>query len=197
MFTGIVEELGKVRAIRKSSAGAELIITVSEAMDDLKIGDSIAINGVCLTITSADKKCFQADVMPETLKKTNLGRLAPREKVNLERSLRLSDRVGGHLVSGHIDGLGTISKKLREGRATILSISAPPSVLKYIVRKGSIAVDGVSLTVADISNSTFTVSVIPHTAEGTTLGFKGPGSKVNLEVDLTGKYLEKLVGNAI
>lgn len=197
MFTGIIEELGKVRAIRKSSAGAELTITASKTMDDLKIGDSIAINGVCLTITSVDEKGFQADVMPETLKKTNLGRLVPLEKVNLERSLRLSDRVGGHLVSGHIDGLGTISRKTRDGRAIALSISAPPSVLKYIIPKGSIAVDGVSLSVVDVSNSTFTVSIIPHTAEETTLGFKGPGSKINLEVDLTGKYIEKLVGNAI
>ncbi|HPZ43438.1 MAG TPA: riboflavin synthase [Bacillota bacterium] len=193
MFTGIVEELGLVRAVRSGAESARLIIEAKKVLEDIKLGDSIAVNGVCLTAVSIGAGVWAADVMVETLKKSNLGALKAGDRVNLERALRLSDRLGGHLVSGHIDGVGMITKLEKRDIATLMTIRAPAEVMRYIIRKGSVAIDGVSLTVVDFNPETFQVSLIPHTAHLTTLGFKGEGDTVNLEGDLIGKYVEKLL----
>ena len=160
-------------------------------LESLKLGDSIAVNGVCLTVTSFNDRSFNADVMAETLAKTNLGNLSPGDRVNLERALALGDRLGGHLVSGHIDGVGRISSKVRHDIAVVVTIAAPPEVMRYIIRKGSVAIDGISLTVVDYGENSFRVSLIPHTAAASTLGFKQMGDSVNLEGDMIGKYIEK------
>jgi len=162
-------------------------------MNGLAVGDSIAVNGVCLTVTTFDSNAFNADVMAETLAQTNLGELLPGDRVNLERALRLGDRLGGHLVSGHIDGVGAITKKDKHDIATLLTISAPPAVMRYIIKKGSVAIDGTSLTVVEYEQTSFVVSLIPHTAHVTVLGSKKPGDRVNLEGDLIGKYVERWV----
>ena len=175
MFTGIVEELGVLKSINKTSKSARLIIEGQVVLDDVKLGDSIAVNGVCLTVTEFDARTFAVDVMAETLAKSNIGLLKPSSRVNLERALRLSDRLGGHLVSGHIDGTGSIIGQQQVEIAVVTEIKAPPQVMKYIVRKGSVAIDGISLTVVDHTEDTFRVSLIPHTAKLTTLGFKKTG----------------------
>ncbi|HOL18503.1 MAG TPA: riboflavin synthase [Bacillota bacterium] len=193
MFTGIVEEMGRLKAREGSAQGATLVIAARKVLEDLKIGDSIAVNGVCLTVTSFDRSSFTAQVMPETLRKTNLELLAPGQPVNLERALALGDRLGGHLVSGHVDGTGTLSWRRPEGNAVIIFIQTPAELLRYIIPKGSVAVDGVSLTVAFVDGKGFSVSLIPHTAALTTLGQKQPGEMVNIETDLIGKYVEKLL----
>ncbi len=193
MFTGIVEELGRLRGLKKGSKSALLEIAAREVLQDVKLGDSIAVNGVCLTVTGFTKDWFTADVMAETLGKTNLGSLRPGDRVNLERALRLSDRLGGHLVSGHIDGVGTIIGQQVVDIAVVTEIEAPPQVLKYVVGKGSVAIDGISLTVVEVTSRGFTVSLIPHTAKLTTLGFKKIGDRVNLEGDVIGKYVERLL----
>lgn len=162
-------------------------------MEETRIGDSIAVDGVCLTATRFETGCFIADVMPETMHKTTLKNLDNGSKVNLERALRLSDRLGGHLVQGHVDGIGTITQKEKYDIAIVYKINAPTSVLKYVVPKGSIAIDGISLTVIDVTGDYFTVSLIPHTAHLTTLGGKSEGKEVNLESDLIGRYVEKLM----
>lgn len=193
MFTGIIEELGQLKGIRGGSKSALLEIKAREVLQDVKLGDSIAVNGVCLTVTGFSKDWFTADVMAETLSKTNLDSLRPGDKVNLERALRLSDRLGGHLVSGHIDGVGTIIGQQVVDIAVVTEIAAPPQVLKYVVPKGSAAIDGISLTVVELTKVGFTVSLIPHTAKLTTLGFKKIGDRVNLEGDIIGKYIERLL----
>ena len=193
MFTGIVEELGILKSITKTSKSARLILEGQVVLGDVKLGDSIAVNGVCLTVTEFESKTFSVDVMAETLAKSNIGLLKPGSKVNLERALRLSDRLGGHLVSGHIDGIGTIIGQEQVEIAVVTEIKAPSQVMKYIVRKGSIAIDGISLTVVDHTEDTFRVSLIPHTAKLTTLGFKKTGDVVNLEGDMIGKYVERLL----
>lgn len=162
-------------------------------MQDVRIGDSIAVNGVCLTVTNFSEGKFTADVMAETLAKTNLGGLRSGSKVNLERALRMGDRLGGHWVSGHVDGVGTITGLEMHDIATIVSIQAPPQVMKYIIKKGSIAIDGTSLTVVDYEGDVFRVSLIPHTAQATVLGIKKVGQFVNLESDILGKYIERLL----
>lgn len=162
-------------------------------MQDVRIGDSIAVNGVCLTVTNFSEGRFTADVMSETLAKTNLGGLRPGSKVNLERALRMGDRLGGHWVSGHVDGIGTIAGLEVHDIATLVSIQAPPQVMKYIIKKGSIAIDGTSLTVVDYEGDVFRVSLIPHTAHATILGIKKVGQSVNLESDILGKYIERLL----
>ncbi|AEF93935.1 riboflavin synthase, alpha subunit [Desulfotomaculum nigrificans CO-1-SRB] len=159
----------------------------------MKVGDSIAVNGVCLTVTTFGDGAFTADVMAETLAKTNLRELRPGSKVNLERALRLGDRLGGHLVSGHVDGVGTIVALERQDIATLVTIEAPPQVMKYIIKKGSVAIDGTSLTVVDFDQNKFQVSLIPHTAHATVLGGKKIGETVNLEADILGKYIERLM----
>jgi len=192
MFTGIVEELGTVVSVKKGENSAQITIKASRVLTDLKIGDSVAVNGVCLTVVSFGTSCFAADVMAETLAKSSLGTIFPGGKVNLERALRLGDRLGGHLVSGHIDGVGEILNKNEIDIAVVTEIRAPSELLKYVIRKGSVAVDGISLTVVDVQKDSFTVSLIPHTAKATTLGYKKKGDKVNLETDMIGKYVEKL-----
>ena len=195
MFTGIVEELGTVISLKKGSKSAVLVIQGSKIFDDLKLGDSVAVNGVCLTATSISGKIFHADVMNETLQRTSLGCLTQGSKVNLERAMAANGRFGGHIVSGHIDGTGTIESFVKDGIATIVSISTTPQIAHYIIEKGSIAIDGTSLTVTEVNldKNTFSVSLIPHTKENTILLSKKSGDAVNLENDIIAKYLERFV----
>lgn len=196
MFTGIVEEMGEIVNQQRAKNSISLSIKAKVVLDDLKVGDSIAINGVCLTVTAIASTSFHADIMPETLRKTNLYELKNGDRVNLERALPAGGRLGGHFVSGHIDGVGTIMSDFKEGNARVVRISSPYQVTRYIIGKGSIAVDGISLTVVEVDKTSFSVSLIPHTAGSTTLGYKKPGDKVNLEADMLGKYIEKFLLNA-
>lgn len=196
MFTGIIEETGQIRAITRHAVSARLMVSSQKVMEDIRVGDSVAVNGVCLTATELVDGGFCTDVMAETLSKTNLGTLKVGDKVNLERALRLGDRLGGHLVAGHIDGVGRILRRERQEIAWIFTVQTSQEVTRYLIKKGSVAVDGISLTVVDAWQDGFTVSVIPHTAAVTTLGFKRPGDTVNLEPDLIGKYVEKFVQSA-
>lgn len=192
MFTGIVEEVGHVRRI----GGGQLAIDCQKVVDDVRTGDSIAVNGVCLTVTSFDKNHFVADVMPETVRRTSLAELGKGSPVNLERALTLASRLGGHIVSGHIDGTGEIVSFRAEKNAILMKIAAGKDLLRYVVEKGSVALDGISLTVAAVTDCDFTVSLIPHTREVTNLGSKKTGSPINIETDVLGKYVEKmLAGN--
>ncbi|MGQ9498888.1 MAG: riboflavin synthase [Dissulfurimicrobium sp.] len=193
MFTGIVEGLGRIRAVVPKGEGLVFKIEPDFALIDSKEGESIAVNGVCLTALEISSKMFRADVSPETLSRSNLGELKTGDVVNLERAIRLSDRLGGHLVSGHIDGVGIITEKRPVGSFILFSVSIPQGFDRYIIEKGSIAVDGISLTVNSCSSTGFSVSIIPHTAQITTLGRRKIGDKVNIELDLVGKYIEKLV----
>ncbi|MGE5544343.1 MAG: riboflavin synthase [Bacillota bacterium] len=196
MFTGIIEELGKVREIKRGSQSCQLVIAASHVLTDVKLGDSIAVNGVCLTVVAFETGWFAAEVMWETLRKTNLEKLHSGDRVNLERALRLGDRLGGHLVLGHVDGVGRIIEQQRVDIALVTRIGSPPELLRYVLPKGSVAVDGVSLTVVENLADSFTVSLIPHTAKLTTLGWKKPGDLVNLETDIIGKYVESLMKGA-
>lgn len=193
MFTGIIEEQGIVRSLAVQQESARLTVSAQKVLEDVRLGDSIAVNGVCLTVVAFFAHEFTADMMPETLRKTNLAYLKPGDRVNLERALALGGRLGGHLVSGHVDGVGLITEKRPEGNAVIFRFQAPPGVIRYVVPKGSVAIDGISLTVADVRDDTFSVSVIPHTAAMTTLGVKKAGDKVNLENDMIGKYVDRLL----
>lgn len=193
LFTGIIEELGKINKIRLGTDSARLTIEGSIILKDVKIGDSIAVNGICLTVVDYNSRFFDVDVMAETLRQTNLEELKPGGAVNLERALRVGDRLGGHVVSGHIDGVGKIIRQWREDIAVLTEIKCAGEVMKYIVKKGSIAIDGISLTVADCNDAAFQVSLIPHTAKLTTLGYKKVGDRVNLEADIIGKYVERLM----
>lgn len=196
MFTGIIEEIGSVASVEPSGngAGAKIKIRAQKILKGTKTGDSIAVNGVCLTATSLGADFFTADVMAETLRRSNLGSLAVGSQVNLERAMAADGRFGGHIVSGHIDGTGTIAETEREGNAVWVCVSAPKEILDLIVQKGSIAIDGISLTVAKLEAARFAVSVIPHTGEETTLLSKKVGDKVNLENDIVGKYVQRLLG---
>ncbi len=194
MFTGIVEEIGIIKGINKGAESASITIGAKNILEDVKLGDSIATNGVCLTVTHFTKDSFTVDVMPETMRKSSLSNISIGSKVNLERALKLSDRLGGHIVSGHIDGTGVIKEFKKEDNAVWISIEAHEEILKYIINKGSIAIDGVSLTVAYVDKKMFKVSIIPHTGEETTLLNKKIGDKVNLECDLIEKYVERLSG---
>ena len=193
MFTGIVEEMGTVRRLNQSPNRCELELSATKVLEGTQIGDSIAVNGVCLTVIRMDKDHFTADVMPETLRRSNLGQLKTGSKVNLERAMAADGRFGGHIVAGHIDGTGTIRSMQPEGNAVLVTISSAPKLLRYVVEKGSIAIDGISLTVAKVSHTDFTVSLIPHTGEETTLLKHRSGEIVNLETDIIGKYVEKLM----
>jgi riboflavin synthase len=193
MFTGIIEELGAVKTLRRGSSGARLAISASFVLEGTAIGDSICVNGVCLTVVDLGKADFSADVASETIKVTNLGELKVGQKVNLERALRLSARIGGHLVTGHVDAIGRIKEKRQEGNSWRVFIETPEQALRYIIKKGSVAVDGISLTVADLDSTGFSIAMIPHTAKLTTLGSKAPGESVNLETDIIGKYVERLL----
>ncbi|MDU4961430.1 MAG: riboflavin synthase [Sporomusaceae bacterium] len=194
MFTGIVEELGVVKSIATGRQSARLTISASTVLQDVKIGDSIAVNGACLTVTTHSGSWFSADVMPETLHRTTLGTLIPGSRVNLERALRLGDRFGGHIVSGHIDGTAILVTRQPQDNAVLLKLQADPGLLRYVVTKGSVALDGISLTVADCGEDWLSVSIIPHTLASTTLQQKAAGDGVNLETDMLAKYTEKLLG---
>lgn len=197
MFTGIIEEIGKVKGIKRGNRSVVLEIGARRVLEDVRVGDSIATNGICLTVTSLSDAGFLADVMPETMQRSNLGGLKTGDRVNLERALCLNGRLGGHLVAGHIDGTGRITVKEQDENAIWITISAPPAILRYVVEKGSIAIDGVSLTIAYVDDSAFKVSVIPHTQEETTLTGKRAGDIVNLENDMIVKYVEKLMGGGV
>ena len=192
MFTGIIEEIGTVRRIEHGAKGARLTIQAKTVLEDTRIGDSIATNGVCLTVVSMTEDSFSADVMAESLRRSSLGTLQGGSLVNLERAMAANGRFGGHIVSGHIDGTGTIASQKREDNAVWVKIKTPAPLLRYIVEKGSIAIDGVSLTVAAVTDTDFSVSIIPHTGAQTILLGKKPGDPVNLECDVIGKYVEKL-----
>lgn len=193
MFTGLVEELGVIRGVARGADSARLIIGASLVLEDIKIGDSIAVNGVCLTAVKFGRDYLEADVMAETLAKSNLNILKPGDAVNLERALKLSDRLGGHIVTGHIDCQGYIAHLERYDNSILITIKAPDNFMGYIIKKGSVSIDGVSLTVADFNSDSFIVSLIPHTARMTNLGFRKTGHKVNLEADIIGKYIERLL----
>ena len=189
MFTGIIEEVGSVHGI----GGGSLTIKASKVLQDVQLGDSIAVNGVCLTVTRFDGGSFDADVMPETIRRTSLAELKKGSPVNLERALTLQSRLGGHIVSGHIDGVGHVVSLKEEQNAVLMRISAEKDILRHIVEKGSVALDGISLTVAEVTDSDFTVSLIPHTRQVTNLSSKKAGSTINIENDVIGKYVEKLM----
>ncbi len=192
MFTGIVQDLGRIVRSERSDQGARITIE-TELSAELREGDSVAVNGVCLTATDVADGSFAADVMNETLARTSLARARPGAGVNLELPLRAADRLGGHVVQGHVDGLGTIGEVHDDGFARLVEVQVGAELLRYVVEKGSIAVDGVSLTVAELGESSFTVSLIPETLERTNLGAAEPGATVNLEVDVLAKYVERLI----
>ncbi len=193
MFTGIVEEMGVIRAIRRGAHSSVLSIGARAILPDLKTGDSVAVNGVCLTATGKDSGGFTADVMHETLDRSSLGSLSVGSRVNLERAMAADGRFGGNIVSGHIDGTGRITATRRDDNAVWYTVEAAPSLLRYVVEKGSVTIDGISLTVAAVTERGFSVSIIPHTAAVTILGEKRAGATVNLETDIIGKYVEKLL----
>ena len=193
MFSGIVEEMGAVSVLNKGLAGTRLTIIASTIMGDLTIGASVSVNGTCLTVVARTDHDFSVDVSPETLHVTTLGSLVSGSPVNLERAMKLNERIGGHMVSGHVDGIGAIRSRHQDGNALILEIEAPKEILRLCVQKGSITVDGISLTINDVTERSFVVSIIPHTAKVTTLGLKQVGDKLNLESDLIGKYVERLL----
>lgn len=194
MFTGIVEEKGKVKAIRKGTSSSRLTIEGNIIFSDLKLGDSVAVNGVCLTASDISGNTFTADVMHETLKRSSLGSLTTGSFVNMERAMSAEGRFGGHIVSGHIDGTGVIREMKKDDNAVWITINTDAEILRLIVEKGSITIDGISLTVTEVTDTSFSVSVIPHTAISTTLLDKGMGDTVNLENDVISKYVERLLG---
>lgn len=193
MFTGIIEEIGEMVRVEASSTSGKIELKADKVLEDTKIGDSIAVNGVCLTVIELKGDGFVADVMPETLKRSNLGQLSPGSRVNLERAMAMNGRFGGHIVSGHIDGTGAIEKVWREQNAVWYTVRTPGELMRYIVEKGSIAIDGTSLTVAKVTKESFSVSIIPHTLGETILGQKKAGDVVNLENDIIGKYVERFM----
>jgi len=193
MFTGIIEEFGVVKQIDKGLNSAKLHILAKVILDEMAIGDSLTVNGVCLTVINFDADSCSMEVSPETLNTTNLGSLKVGDGVNLERAMRLHKRLGGHLVSGHVDGVGTITARSQEGNSIVLTIEASKEILRYCIKKGSVTVDGVSLTINDLDDRQFTISIIPHTAKNTTLGIKSVGAKINLENDPIAKYVERFL----
>ncbi|MEL7648587.1 MAG: riboflavin synthase [Sedimentibacter sp.] len=193
MFTGLIEEVGTLEGAASGEKSMKLTIRAKKVLEDVKAGDSICTNGVCLTVASFTKSTFTVDVMPETMRKTNLGKLRQGSPVNLERALKVSDRLGGHIVSGHIDGTGTITGYKDEDIATWLTVETNSDLIRYIIPKGSIAIDGTSLTVVDTSENSFRVSLIPVTKEETILLMKKVGDQVNLECDIVGKYIERFM----
>jgi riboflavin synthase len=190
MFSGIIEELGR---LSDGEGGAEgrIAIAASRVLEGTDVGHSVAVNGVCLTVTAMVNGCFVSDVMPETLQRTTLGALRPGDPVNLERALAVGDRLGGHMVAGHVDTVGTVSSSRDDGNARWVTIDAPQPVMRFIAPKGSVAVDGISLTVVDVFESAFTVSLIPHTLESTTAGSWKAGTRVNIEADLVARYVQR------
>lgn len=196
MFTGLIEEKGIVSSIRHGTTSARLMVKAPGIAADVKLGESIAINGICLTAVAITPPVIEFDAVRETVERSTLGRLKPGDAVNIERALRLGDRLDGHMVQGHVDGIGAIREIRRSGNDTIFRFHAGPDVMTYIVRKGSIAVDGISLTIADLGDDWFAVAVIPHSLVNTTLNEKSAGSAVNLETDIIGRYVYKFAGKA-
>lgn len=196
MFTGLIEDLGTVRELRKGTAGARLSVATAIPMAELVLGESIAVNGICLTVTSFGGGSFTADVSPETLDRSNLSALLPGSRVNLERALRLGDRLGGHWVSGHVDAVGILEQLQRDGNAWRLGFRLPAEINRYLVEKGSVAIDGISLTVNSVGAETFSVAIIPHTLALTTLKEAKVGAQVNIETDILGKYVDRLFGRS-
>ena len=193
MFTGIVEELAQIKTIKKESQGIRLTIAAKIVMDDLKIGDSISVNGVCLTIVDKDKDSFCMDLVDETLNKSNLGELATGDYVNLERAMKVSDRFGGHIVQGHVETLGVILDKQMQDNEALISIGLDPEWMRYCIPKGSITLDGVSLTISAINGNIVEIALIPYTLKNTTLGIKGKSDTLNIETDIIGKYIDRLL----
>ncbi|SDB90584.1 riboflavin synthase [Shouchella lonarensis] len=193
MFTGIIEEIGTVKQLHQTGQALRLVIGCQKVLTDVNLGDSIAVNGVCLTVTSYDSSSFTADVMPETVQATTLSHLVRGSAVNLERAMLASSRFGGHIVSGHVDGVGQVVRRTPAHNAVYFEVSAAPALIHYIVKKGSVAMDGTSLTVFAVSETTFTVSIIPHTLTETIIGMKQAGDPVNIECDMIGKYVEKML----
>ncbi len=192
MFTGLIEELGSIQVIERHERGIRLKVKAN-AIRDVQPGESISVNGVCLTVTETKKDSISFDVSPETIKAANLGNLRIGDRVNLERAMTLQQRLGGHMVTGHVDVTGTIKEKRAEGEFTIYRVAASPDFLRYVILKGSVAVDGISLTVIGLDKDSFSVAIIPHTASVTTMGFKAVGDTVNLEADIIGKYIERFL----
>ncbi|MBI3805028.1 MAG: riboflavin synthase [Nitrospirae bacterium] len=197
MFTGIIEEMGVVTEIDRNLRSMRLTLLATAILEDLELGDSVTLNGVCTTAATRTESGFTVDLSPETARVTTLGGLRVGDPVNLERAMRIMDRIGGHLVSGHVEGIGMIRAREQEENAILLTIEVPPDILKYCIKKGSIAVDGVSLTINTLTDRGVTLSIIPHTAKATTLGLKQVGSQVNLESDLIGKYVERLLSGGV
>jgi riboflavin synthase len=193
MFTGIIEGLGTLEAIKAGGQGRQLALTADFDLEGTKIGDSIAVNGACLTVVRLQGRRFEVDVSPETMARTAFKNAKVGERLNLERALRLSDRLDGHLVSGHVDGIGRLDKREAQANAVLLSFSVPAELSRYMIKKGSVAVDGISLTINDCTAGAFQVSIIPHTAVITTIGLKAVGAPVNIETDIIGKYVERFV----
>jgi len=193
MFTGIVEELAQIRSIKPRKKGIRYSISADVVMDDIKIGDSISVNGVCLTIVETKKKYFCMDLVEETLNKSNLGELMEGDVVNLERAMKATDRFGGHIVQGHVETVGVILEKQKQGEEAILSVGLNPEWLRYCIPKGSITIDGVSLTIAKINGNIIEVALIPHTLDNTTLGVKDKSDTLNIETDIIGKYIDRLL----
>lgn len=196
MFTGIIEGLGTISAIRPAGQGKRLTVEADFLLDQTKVGDSIAVNGACLTVVKIGGKRFETDLSPETLEASTFGKAKLGDRVNLERAMRLSDRIDGHLVSGHIDGIGIVKKREDLGNATLLSIALPEALSRYMIHKGSVAVDGISLTINACESESFSVQIIPHTARMTTIAMKQNGDPVNIETDMIGKYVERFVRGA-
>jgi riboflavin synthase len=196
MFTGLVAELGEAVSLKRQAKGAVLDVRAGEIAGEAAIGDSIAISGACLTVTAIKQDTMSFDLSEETLRSTTLGSLKPGDRVNLESSLRADGKLGGHFVTGHVDAVGRIKSRTKEGETFRFEIEAPAEVLDFLVEKGSVAVDGISLTVVDVLSGSFTVVIIPHTAEVTTIGLKGPGDPVNLEADILGKYVLRFLDKA-
>ncbi|MGL5206202.1 MAG: riboflavin synthase [Acidaminococcaceae bacterium] len=193
MFTGLIAELGTVKAMKRGIESYQLTIEAEKIPKTLSIGESVAVNGACLTVVAFNNLNFTVDVMPETVRISTIGTMRSGDKVNLEKTLRLQDGLDGHIVSGHVEGIGKIIKMKKEDIAMLVTISVPTELVKYILKKGSIAVDGISLTVTEVTDDSFTVSLIPHTAKETTLGFKKIGESVNIETDIIGKYVERML----
>lgn len=193
MFTGLIEDLGTLRELRRGAEQVRLTVATALPMGELTLGESIAVNGICLTVVAFGDGTFSADVSVETVACTTLAELTPGHRMNLERALRLSDRLGGHLVSGHVDGVGTVVERVREGNATRFTFRVPTELSRYLVSKGSVAVDGISLTINAVAGETFSLTIIPHTLAMTTLQTLAAGGRVNIETDIIGKYVERLL----
>lgn len=193
MFTGIIEEVGTIRDVRQSGEAMEMVVESKRIVTDAQLGDSIAVNGVCLTVTKFTEESFSVDIMPETVRATSLRGLTKGDKVNLERAMSAKGRFGGHIVSGHVDGIGTILSKKREHNAVYYRIGVKQHLRKYMIEKGSVAVDGTSLTIFAVDKESFTISIIPHTLDETIIGLKGVGNIVNIECDMVGKYIEQFI----